>query len=90
MADAMVAIVSTDDELRSRGKRLIRLMYDDLERTMRFGMPQDKAVYMKAILPGLLRASQDDPGDKGLTAQQEADARIRAILRGEVTLGDSD
>lgn len=82
MADVLTSLVRGDDELKSTGKRLIRMMYSDLERTMRYGMPQDKAVYMKAILPGLLRASQDTGGAE-ITEQQRADERIQALLRGE-------
>lgn len=81
LRDITAQVVADNPDIADRAKRIISSLLIDVERTIRAGDPREKAVYVKAILPGLLRAMQDNERDDDQSLQ-EAFTRVMAAVKG--------
>lgn len=84
LADVAAQVVADDPQIRARMKRLVNMMLDSAERTMRLGSPQEKALLMRQVVPGLLRSMQGADVNASEAEERKRYERIMAFSRGEV------
>lgn len=84
-ADALAAVASQviadNADVADQAKKIVRALLTDIERTIRIGDTAQKAIYVRAILPSLLRAMQDR-NDGGEELQAAFD-RVMSAVRGD-------
>lgn len=72
-----------DDELRAKTRKVFDKALRHAEYTLNFGSENEKSGLMKAIVPQMMRALQDEAADAAAAAQRAAYDRMRAYARGD-------
>lgn len=62
-AGELRSALAQDDALRAKANRIVGLVIDEVERTMRYGDPPTKAALMKSTIPSLLAALKPEESD---------------------------
>jgi hypothetical protein len=83
MREVMAQVISDNPQLRERLTRIIDLMLDDMERTVRYGDPKDRMLLARQIIPGLLRSMQDKQSGAASEQLRAEFERVMAAVRGE-------
>ena len=72
-----------DDALRKRTQSVFDQALRQAEGMLRMGSDTQKSAIVKAIVPQLMRALQDEAAEEELAAQHAAYERLRVALRGD-------
>ncbi len=73
-----------DDALRAKTQGVFNKALRHAEYTLNFGSESEKSALMKAIVPQMMRALQDEAADAAAAAQRAAYDRMRAVMRGDI------
>jgi hypothetical protein len=73
-----------DDALRRKTQSVFGKALKHAQYTLDFGTESEKSALMKAIVPQMMRALQDEAADAAAAAQRAAYDRMRATMRGDI------
>lgn len=74
-------VIADNADIADRAKAIVNALLGDVERIIRVGDTAQKAVYVRAILPSLLRATQDASANNDVELKA-AFERVMAAVRG--------
>lgn len=84
LADVAAQVVADDPQIRRRMKRIVNALLSSAEHTLQWGTPQEKALLMKQVVPGLLRSMQGADVNASEAEEAARYERIKAFSRGEI------
>lgn len=82
-AEVAAAVVAQDAQLRARLVRIYNKALDDVEQTFDTGYAKDRAVYVRQIVPIMMRGLQEAEAAQADAELQAAFERVMAAVRGD-------
>lgn len=82
---AIAQVVSTDDKVQKRVRKIVNALLDDIEWLLLYGTPKERITLARSVVPTMMKALTASEGqDDGMKKAYE---EMMADLRGDAELG---